>query len=133
MASLWVARGDSRWVRFDGKARGLPSGEATGDFSGGGETVALEEAGGYRRAVATGAINEQRTIFGELGQIFGQFGQGKAQAVGDEFLFAFAGRTYVHGERRLIGGQEFGGELHTEMFGDGDSVGAGCEGLQTVL
>lgn len=104
MASLWVAPGDSCFVRFDGKVGGLPSGEATGDFGDGGETVALEEAGGYGRAVAPGTIDEQRTIFGELGQIFGQFGQGKAQAASDEFLFAFAGRTYVNGERRLIGG-----------------------------
>ena len=111
MRTRRFARRNSRLVRFDGKVGGLPGHEATGDFGGGSETVTLEEAGGYGGAVATCAIDEQRAILGKLGQIFGEFGKGKTQAAGDEFLFAFARRAYIDGERRLIGGQEFGGEF----------------------
>lgn len=112
---------------------GFPSGQATGDFSGRRETVALEEAGGNRRAVSACTIDEQGSVFGKLGQILGQFAEGKTQAAGDEFLFAFAWRANVDGERRWIGGQEFRGKLDTEMFGEGDPVGRGCKRLQAGL
>jgi hypothetical protein len=118
---------------FYGEAGGFPGGQATGDFGYGSEVGALEEAGGKGGAVASGAIDEERAIFGYDGDVFEQVAEREAQAAGDKFLVAFAGSADVDGEGRLIRSEKFRGELGAEAVGKRDEVGTGFQTLQAVF
>lgn len=118
---------------MEGEAGGFPGGDAAGEFCDGGEAGALEKAGGDRRAVATGTMDEQRAIFGKHGQMIGEMVKGKAQASRDEFLLAFARIADIDDKGWMSGREKIGGELGTEPFGEGDEIGTCFEGLQAVL
>src|SRR5690348_17568673 len=107
---------------FDGEVGGFPAGDAAGDFADGGEAGALEEAGGDGGTVASGAVEQQRTVLRQLRDALREVVQRNGHAAGDIFLLAFARTTNVHGERRVRGGEHFGGVGSAETFGEGNQV-----------
>jgi len=68
---------------------GVPGGEASGDFGHGGEVGTLKQAGGDGRAVASGAIDEDGTIFVQSGETFGEMVEWQVETAGDESFLAF--------------------------------------------
>jgi hypothetical protein len=100
------------------QSRGFPCGDAAGDFANAVEPVLLQNAGGDRRTIAAGAVNQQRPILRQILRPFDQVVQRYAQATLDMLLRAFARRADVNRQRRTAR-QPFVRQRRADPFGGG--------------
>src|SRR5262245_105100 len=84
---------------LDREVGGFPSGNASRDLTDPRESVALQQAGGDRRSVAAGAIDEQGTIGRQFSEPEGELTERDVHAAGDELRVALVRRPHVEGER----------------------------------
>src|SRR5271167_2098421 len=92
------------------QVRGFPSQDATGNFTDGIKSAALQQAGGDGRAVASGAIREQRTVSWNSFDFCHQMIERDGQTSCDVFLIALTRRADVNRKRRKARRQELGSE-----------------------
>ena len=95
----------------------FPCREPAGDLADVGEAVLLQQAGRDRRAVAAGAVDQQRAILRQLGEPRRSWLSGMLTLPPMRFCVALARRPHVDDQRRRADGEPFGGERCAEALG----------------